>query len=79
MPRYRINNGFIASIPNHIVIVRTAESMLETAKVSKRRVYGVYIAMTCGTEVLCASLDQTLKETPSLKYCIQSPLFVKIS
>jgi mannosyltransferase OCH1-like enzyme len=59
-----INNGFIACTANHPVMKRTISLMRRSALLPNNTVYGIYIAKTCGTEILIEGLFQVDRENP---------------
>src|SRR5690606_38433290 len=63
----KINNGFIACTKGHPVMKNTVILMQESIH-SKKILYSVYIAKTCGTEVMIAGLSEELKKNPNLEY-----------
>ncbi len=70
-----INNGFIACTKEHIVMENTIYLMKETTKIKGSVSYGVFIAKTCGTEVMIEGLRQELERNPSLSYVVYPPEF----
>lgn len=66
--RTRINNAFIACSPQHPVMTHAIELLQKTALLPKRFFHSVYIAKTCGTEVIVQSLLDILDKQPNLDF-----------
>lgn len=64
-----INNGFIACQAQHPVMRRAMLIMRKhTALLPRAMAFGVYIAKTCGTEVIIRALSEHLVEHPKTRF-----------
>ena len=64
----QINNGFMACTKKHPVIRNTILLLFESSVDTLKTIYGIYIAKSCGTEVMIQGLVQELKKNPNLRY-----------
>lgn len=69
----QINNGFIACTPGHPVIARTVALLHTTARKKRHPVFQIYIAETCGTEVLARALHEVQQKHPDLVFVAYPP------
>lgn len=58
----QINNAVIAAEKGHLVMETALKKMLITSKLSDFKVWGVYIAQTCGPEVLISAMEEVKEE-----------------
>lgn len=65
-----INNGFIACTKKHPVMLNTLNLMLYTIYSEPNYIFGIYIAATCGTEVLIKGFFKELEKNPKLSFKI---------